>query len=123
MSEKVSGLRELIVAVAGPRSWSDTRESWLARAARRAGISFRQAKSAFYGEIKNPNSASAQRLRAAAAAQGRSEAKALAEKFETLANALRVQDADFHSEDVSALVDAARALRGLGGARNDSANG
>jgi hypothetical protein len=121
--EKVSSvaLRELLAAVAGPRQWSDTRESWLARAARRSGITFRKAKSLYYGEIADPEHPSAQRLRDAAARLGRTEAQALAEKFESVASALRVSDQDFHGADISALVDAARALRGLGLPRDDSA--
>lgn len=60
------GVRELIAAVAGQPSWSDNRQSWLARAARRAGISHRQAKALFYGEITDPHHKSARLMRDAA---------------------------------------------------------
>lgn len=69
MPENLSGdasVRELVASVAGPRSWSDTRESWLARAARRAGISYRQAKALWYGEITDPFHRSATLMRIAA---------------------------------------------------------
>ena len=109
--EKVSGavMREFVVAVAGPRQWADTRQSWLARAARKAGISYRQCKSLFYGEITDPNHRSARLMRDAA----EQKAGALASQFETLASRMNATDPDFYRSDVLALVDAARALRGL----------
>jgi hypothetical protein len=109
-------MRELVAAVAGPRQWGDTRESWLARAARRAGVSFRQTKSLFYGEITDPEHRAARRMKLAA---GRHEADALARQFEGLAMALDVRDADFHRQDIDALLVAARALRGMAGPRTD----
>jgi hypothetical protein len=42
--------RALMVAIAGPRAESDTRGTWLGRAARRCGLSPRRAKALFYGE-------------------------------------------------------------------------
>lgn len=121
LAEKSSevALRDLVASVAGPRQWSDTRESWLNRAARRAQLSYRTIKSLFYGELVDPNHPSARKLRDAAARLGQTEAQALAEKFETMARALGAADADFYSADVSALVGAARSLRGLGMPRND----
>ena len=44
--------RELLCGVAGPRSWSDTRDSWLARAARRLGFSFARTRNIFYGRAR-----------------------------------------------------------------------
>jgi len=117
MSPKFSSgvsLRELVAAVAGPREWSDTRESWLARAARRSAVSFRQIRAVWYAEITDPDHPSARKLRDAARRLGQTEAQALAEKFETVARALGAADSDFHRTDIAALVDAARALRGLG---------
>jgi hypothetical protein len=113
MSEKSSGersMRELVAAAAGPRLMGDTRETWLARAARRAMVSARQVKAIWYGEIIDPEHRTARKLREAAA---KHEAKNLAGQFEGLACALNVKDADFYSADVAALVVAARALRGL----------
>lgn len=40
----------MLCELAGPRGWHDTRESWLARGARRAGITLRRAKALFYAE-------------------------------------------------------------------------
>ena len=112
MLEKLSGvrMRELVAAVAGPILPTDNRESWLRRAARNAGTSYRQAKALFYGEIVDPYHSAVTRFKEAA---GRHEAKNLAAQFESLANSLNIRDADFHSEDIDSLVHAARVLRGL----------
>lgn len=59
-------MQQSIAAVAGPRGLHDTRETWLARAARRCGISRRQAKAFFYGEASNPRHADVEKVRAAA---------------------------------------------------------
>jgi hypothetical protein len=90
-------VRELISAVAGPRSWSDTRESWLNRAARRAGISFRQTKALWYGEITDANHRSARLMRDAA------------EKYAAIAAQV---DPALHSSEIASLIDLARTLRG-----------
>lgn len=44
--------REMLCAIAGPRGWNDTRESWLAKAARRLGFGPRRTKAIFYGEAR-----------------------------------------------------------------------
>lgn len=100
MSEKLSGvwMRDLVALVAGPRSWSDTRESWLARAARRAGISYRQCKALFYGEIVDPYHRSARLMRDAAEALHRA------------ADTLEHIDPDFHRLQIDARRDLARQL-------------
>ena len=64
-STLIDEMREAIRELAGPRSFTDTRESWLNRAARRAGISFRQAKAFHYGETMNPRSQDVEKVRAA----------------------------------------------------------
>lgn len=110
MSEKVSGMREWVAAVAGPIGWGENRKSWLAKAARLAGVTNRQAKALFYGEITDPEHKAARRMKEAA---GRHEARNLAAQFESLAHSLNVRDADFHSQDVAALISAARSLRNL----------
>lgn len=114
-SEKVSGvasLRELVASVAGPRSWTDTRESWLARAARKAGISYRQCKALFYGEISDPHHRSARLMRDAA------------ERLEASANRMEASDPDFFGAHIAAHRQAARDLRrsigqGSGGVEPD----
>lgn len=112
MSEKVSVRREIAI-VAGPREWGDTRESWLARVPRKVKtVSFRTVKALWYGEIQSDNHWAARDIRAAAEIiEGRREAASLARQFESLAGALDVQDPDFHSQTVAALIGAARALR------------
>jgi hypothetical protein len=42
--------RDMLCELSGPRGWNDTRESWLARGARRAGLSLRRARAIFYQE-------------------------------------------------------------------------
>ena len=99
-SEKFSG-RDLVAAVAGPRSWSDTRESWLARAARRAGISYRQTKALFYEEITDSNHRSARLLRDAA------------ERLARVAAGLQQMDPEFHHPSIVVLLDLARRIHSL----------
>lgn len=106
-------MKELVAAVAGPRLVNDSRESWLRRGARNAGVSFRQMKALFYGENVNPHSRVARRVRKAA---GLREAADLAERFEGFAVSLGQRDEARFSKDVARLLDAARALRGLGSA-------
>lgn len=111
-SEKVSGavMRELVAAVAGPILPSDNRESWLRRAARNAGASYRQAKALFYGEIDDPHHRVVSIFREAA---GRHEARNLATQFESIARGLSARDADFYSNHAAAFVEVARVLRSL----------
>ena len=42
--------RDMLCELSGPRGWNDTRESWLARGARRAGLTLRRARAVFYQE-------------------------------------------------------------------------
>ncbi|WP_454917334.1 hypothetical protein [Xanthobacter sediminis] len=58
-------MNQSIRVLAGPRGDNDTRESMLARAARRAGISYRQARALYYSEAKDPKSSVVERVRAA----------------------------------------------------------
>ena len=116
--EKLSGgarMRELVSAVAGPRQWSDTRESWLARAARKTGISYRTIKAVWYGEITDKDHPAVQLLEHAA---GR-RAEVLAGKFESIARGMEATDEAFYREDIAALVHTARQLRGLDMPRDD----
>jgi hypothetical protein len=101
--------RELIEAVT-PRSVNDSRESWLRRAARLAGCSYRSAKSVFYQEITDPDHKTITKLRRAA----QHHANNLARQFELAAVALDHRDADFHLHDIDAFRAAAHALRKLG---------
>jgi hypothetical protein len=99
-----------IGAIAGP--YDGNRKGWLARAARKTGTTYRQIKALWYGESVDPKvSVAIEVLKAAQDA--REEARRLATRFESLAGAMNAVDSDFYSEDVLALIHAARAVRGL----------
>lgn len=102
----------IIGQVAGPMQSGDTRESWLARAARRSRVSYRQIKSLWYGQTLDPRTSVALSV-LVAAKKARDEASDLASQFESIAGAMNATDADFFGPEVLALIDAARALRGL----------
>ena len=55
MNALLDDMQSAMLVLAGPRQASDTRESMIARAARKAGITYRQAKSFFYREAVNPS--------------------------------------------------------------------
>lgn len=116
MAEKLYGKMSAIDwqleigVIAGP--YDGNRKGWLARAARKSGATFRQIKALYYRENVDPKvSVALDVLRAANNA--RREARELATKFENLAGALNAKDENFHCDDVVALIDAARRLRGL----------
>ena len=44
--------RSMLCAVAGQRDWSDTRQSWLAKAARRLGWPYSRTSNIFYGRAR-----------------------------------------------------------------------
>lgn len=104
--------REEIAWIAGPFDYRNSRESWLQRAAKRSGVTFRTMKALFYGQRENPGYEIGNKIREAAKG-ARAEALALANQFETIAGGLHAKDADFHSADIAALIGAARAIRGL----------
>ncbi len=111
MLEKLSvHVREAINVIAGPREIFDSRDRWLARAAEKAGVTFRSMRSAFYGEIKDPEHKVIRRIMSAAEVKARREANELAEKFQTIANGLNATDPDFYQSDIAALINAARIL-------------
>lgn len=123
MSESSDGNRKMhrvlnwqveIETIAGPMLASDTRESWLARAARRASITFRQCKALYYGETADPKHSVASGV-IEAAELARREAREMASRFEKLAGSLNANSeiADRYSDDVVALVQAANRLRGV----------
>jgi hypothetical protein len=112
MSATTTDWSDRIADIAGPYRPFDTRESWLARAATKAGISFRQCKALFYGEAKRPKQQVAEKI-IGASERARREASDLASRFETLAGAMNASDADFYGKDITALIHAARSLRGL----------
>jgi hypothetical protein len=60
-------MQQGIKRLAGPRRDGDNFESMIARAARAAGISYRQAKTFFYAESDDPRSKAVEAVRAAVA--------------------------------------------------------
>jgi hypothetical protein len=102
-------MRDLVAAVAGPRTWTDNRKSWLSRAARRAGISYRSVKAVWYGEITDESHHAIRLLQHEA---GR-RAQVLAGKFESIARGLQVTDSEFYRDEILNLIDVARSLRGV----------
>lgn len=85
----------------------DTTESRIRRAARRAGMSFYQARDVWYGAIKDPRASIIEKIHAA-----KSEATKNADKLDAAACALESVDADFHSAEIGRLRDTACLLRG-----------
>jgi hypothetical protein len=55
-----------IAVVAGPRSWKDSKEQWLALAAQRLKIEKRMARALYYGEIEYPDHPAVAALKEAA---------------------------------------------------------
>lgn len=65
-TDLVRACRGWIEAVAGQQSGEDTRESWLARAAKRSGLTYRTIKSLYYGQIEDPHHPAVDQLKSAA---------------------------------------------------------
>lgn len=79
--------RLLIAKLAGPRDWDDTRESWLARAARNSRLTYRTIKALYYDEHLDPSMGEAvDKLKEAA---NRYEIENLADRIEELARIVR----------------------------------
>lgn len=86
MSGIAEELREAIIALAGPRGDVDTKESWLNRAARRAGISYRQAQRLYYRECRDPRYSVVERISKALATHNRKAAGANIADIATIRN-------------------------------------
>ena len=112
MAEKSSGMRELVAVVAGPRGWSDTRESWLARAARRAGVNYRTIKTIYYGELTDERHPAARFLRIEAQRRA-ARSEGYASRLESAAHTLEHIDPEIHGEDITALRALANRLRNM----------
>jgi len=104
--------RQEVVWVCGPRLEGDTRESWLARGARKAAVSYRQIKALFHRETTDPKFSVGQRVRSAAA-EARKEALAHARQLESLARRMDSTDPDFYCAEIDQALHAARMLRGV----------
>jgi hypothetical protein len=111
-SPKMSA-REAMIKLAGRPPMHGELLRWLDNIADAVGISTRMARSIWNGNIKADHLAIEKLQRQAAIEEARREAARLAERYEQIARGLNVKDPDFHSADVSALIHAARILRGL----------
>lgn len=104
VSKLVMEMRDAIIELAGNRALFDTRDRWLERAARAAGISRRMAKSFFYCERCNPSAEVVEAVRAARdnlraktrklgnVSGARSEYAELLARIEKLEKTLRISD-------------------------------
>ena len=122
MSTVTEEMRDAIIKLAGERAFLETREVWLARAARRAGITARQAKAFFYRETASPRHQDVEAVRLAVAtlhsAEGArdsdrrdpelEELRAIVERLEAVADRF---DEHFHRPDALQIRDVARRAR------------
>lgn len=103
-----------ISAIAGPIGSNDTRESWLARAARRSQSTFWHVKALFYGELKDPKYSVAYRILSAAEKarleETRRHVEQATELYRIHAQRLEAIDPDFHREQIDVLLGAARII-------------
>lgn len=109
VSELALEMRDAITTLAGQRGWSETRERWLDRAARSAGITYRQARSLFYCE-GNPRATLIEQVRAAVRRRQKEQLKEAREAYAALIGtiqraqeALLIRDEDFHSVEIDGL--------------------
>lgn len=103
-----NAMHDAMVRLSGPRKWSDTRESWLARGARRAGITVRQAKTLFYKETQNPCGALVYQVQQAVAAMDAAETTARENAALGDSSAL-YKELIAKRDELDALINAARA--------------
>jgi hypothetical protein len=82
MSDIVIEMHEKIALLGGDRTWHDNRDSWLSRAARNAGISYRTAKALFYKERLDPKSSVVERVRSAVAKMNREQGEMARHEYE-----------------------------------------
>ena len=102
-------LRNALIAVGGERGWNETRQRWIERAARAAGISFRTGKAIFYCEPSDHRSSAVESLRAAAARKVMQQEDAAANDYADIASRLaRLEstlltvDPDFYRHEIDA---------------------
>jgi hypothetical protein len=109
--------------IAGP--FGGNRKGWLARAARNAGVTYRQIKALYYGEHDDPRHSVAMKLLAAAQEariqRAKCDALNVAEFFSRHAQALASSNPDMDRERIDAFVSAAREIGGGDSAGNRTA--
>lgn len=101
MTQIAIEMREAMIALAGDRAWHETRQRWLERAARAAGISYRTAKALFYAEVSDPKGSVVECVRAAVARRvqeqediAKDEFAALHARLQSMEQRLGAIDAD-----------------------------
>lgn len=109
-------VREAMITIAGKPGYGE-QPRWLEKVANAANISKRAARSLWRGEISSDDHRAARAVRDAAyrhqLEQARREARSLAHQYQSIADALNAKDPDFYSEDIAALIGAARTLRNV----------
>lgn len=120
-------MREEISALAGPRQWGDTRESWLSRVPRAVKgalrtdgetVPYRMVKALWYGEIKDPEHAAARDIRKAAQiVQAKQQALELASKYRAVIGGIgNAANPNLFGDEIARLERVARLLCGEPGA-------
>jgi hypothetical protein len=106
VSDLALEMRQSVFRIAGERGWQENRKSWLAKAARKIGITPRQARSLFYME-GGLRAEIVDRVRATASKKQADEARdtyaELNARIARLEAALRISDQDFHGPEIDAL--------------------
>ncbi|ACF01553.1 hypothetical protein Rpal_3047 [Rhodopseudomonas palustris TIE-1] len=116
-------MREEIAELAGPRTWGDTRQSWLSRVPRAVKrvlgttgetVSYRAIKSLWYGEITDPEHHAARDVRRAAQiVRAQKSASELASHFENLIGGVNAADgANLYRDEIARLERVVSLLRG-----------
>jgi len=110
-----------IGTIAGPFLPTDTKTSWLSRAASKCAVSVRQITSLYYGHITDPKYSVASSVLSAAdkarLEQARQDALRLADIYQKAAGAFSEIDQNIHRDKIDALVSAARILGDLNSTR------
>jgi hypothetical protein len=107
-------MRRSIIQLAGERGWGETRERWLERAAARAGVSYRTAKSIFYSELRDPRTSVVALVRHAIERKSAIKEESARDEFARLDARMRILerrvdaiDPDFPSAAIDALGESA----------------
>lgn len=103
-------------------SFDGNRKGWLARAARSAGVTYRQVKALYYGEIDDPRHSVATNILTAAEEarirETQSNARVVAEYLTRYAQTASATDADFNGPQIDAALSVLRQIGGGNSAGN-----
>lgn len=116
-------MRKAIISLAGERGWNETRERWLERAATKAGVSYRTAKSIFYSELRDPRTSvvtlvrhAIERKSASQEISARDDLAALEIRMRALEARLNAMDQDGAGAPFDAIGEGDGVVGGSGGA-------